>query len=72
MSFARAVARSSIRQFSAQGPKPESRTQRFVANSALVALVVIPFIHPALESLRQKRSGNTHESNRYPPLCFRT
>lgn len=49
-----AVARPTIRSFSAHRPQQATRTSRFVARSCLVSAVVLPFVPPALESSREK------------------
>lgn len=48
------LAQPSVRHFSGHRPRPHSRTARAVALSYLISGVLVPFIPPALESLRQK------------------
>ncbi|KAJ5098946.1 hypothetical protein N7532_005947 [Penicillium argentinense] len=50
------LAHPSVRHFSGHRPRPHSRTVRVFAMSYLISGVVVPFIPPALESLRQKNS----------------
>lgn len=56
ITIATQLARPSVRHFSAYRPRPHIRTARAVAMSYLISGVVIPFIPPALETLRQKNS----------------
>ncbi|KAJ5146416.1 uncharacterized protein N7515_000980 [Penicillium bovifimosum] len=62
-------ARPLARHFSAHRPRPDSRAVRAVAMGCIVSGVVLPFIPPALESSRQRRSGRP-TSAKNPPLCF--
>lgn len=57
MSAAVQMVRPTIRHFSVRRPRPDSRTSRFVTSSCLVSAVVLPFVPPALESSREKKSG---------------
>ncbi|KAJ5191569.1 uncharacterized protein N7498_010554 [Penicillium cinerascens] len=63
------VVRPSIRHFSAHRPRPDSRASRAVALSCLVSGVVLPFVPPALESSRQRKSGSPN-SNKPNPLSL--
>ncbi|KAJ5223713.1 hypothetical protein N7468_008255 [Penicillium chermesinum] len=53
-----AIARPCVRHFSAQRPRPSSRTERAVVTACLVSGVVLPFVPPAMASSRQRKSGN--------------
>ncbi|KAL5366634.1 hypothetical protein BJX96DRAFT_180909 [Aspergillus floccosus] len=64
------ITHPSIRHFSAHRSRPQSRTARIVAMSYLVSGSVIPFIPPALESLRQKNSNLPDNNKVHPPLCY--
>ncbi|EEQ29046.1 uncharacterized protein MCYG_01865 [Microsporum canis CBS 113480] len=69
MSQPTVMLRTSLRRFSAQAPKPESRAQRYLAASCIVSGVLLPFIPPALESSRGRKLDQP-PTNKYPPLCF--
>ncbi|OQD73519.1 hypothetical protein PENDEC_c015G01678 [Penicillium decumbens] len=64
------VVRPSIRHFSAHRPRPDSRTARAVSWTCIVSGVVLPFVPPALESSRQRKSGSPNSNKHNPPLCF--
>ncbi|KAE8382510.1 hypothetical protein BDV26DRAFT_288542 [Aspergillus bertholletiae] len=64
------LAHPSVRHFSAHRPRHHSRTARAVAMSYLIFGIVIPFIPPALESLRQKNLDFPDSNKPHPPLCF--
>ncbi|BCS26881.1 uncharacterized protein APUU_51592A [Aspergillus puulaauensis] len=70
VSIAAQLAHPSVRHFSGYRPRPRSRTARAVAMSYLISGVVIPFIPPALETLRQKNSEFPDSKKPHPPLCF--
>ncbi|PKY03872.1 hypothetical protein P168DRAFT_319330 [Aspergillus campestris IBT 28561] len=70
MSVAVQMIRPAIRHFSVRRPRPDSRTSRFVTSSCLVSAVVLPFVPPALESSREKKSGYPNHNKAHPPLCF--
>ncbi|PLN80129.1 hypothetical protein BDW42DRAFT_194721 [Aspergillus taichungensis] len=70
MSAALLMVRPTIRHFSVRRPRPDSRTSRFVTSSCLVSAVVLPFVPPALESSREKKSGYPNHNKAHPPLCF--
>ncbi|KAJ5795208.1 hypothetical protein N7457_001807 [Penicillium paradoxum] len=50
-------ARCSIRHFSAQRPRPDSRAARAITMGCIASGVVLPFVPPALESSRHRSSG---------------
>lgn len=56
MAFVHAIARPCIRHFSAHRPRPDSRTERAVVLTCLVGGVVLPFVPPAMESSRERKS----------------
>ncbi|EFR01200.1 hypothetical protein MGYG_09044 [Nannizzia gypsea CBS 118893] len=63
------ILRTSLRRFSAQAPRPETRAQRYLAASCIVSGVLLPFIPPALESSRRRKLDEPPQDT-YPPLCF--
>ncbi|KAL1953011.1 hypothetical protein VTO42DRAFT_3761 [Malbranchea cinnamomea] len=69
LALASGAFRTSVRRFSARPPKPETRAQRFLAASCIASGVFLPFVPPALESSREKKSP-TRQGPKYPPLCF--
>jgi hypothetical protein len=58
--------RATMRLFSTKPPRPETRTERFVAVSCIISGVVLPFIPPALESSRERKYP-THQGHQYVP-----
>lgn len=64
MSLSAGAFRASIRRFSARPPKPETRGHRFLAASCIASAVALPFVPPALESSREKKSP-THQGQEY-------
>ncbi|KAF9893479.1 hypothetical protein FE257_010791 [Aspergillus nanangensis] len=63
------VVHPPVRHFSAHRRHSQSRMARTVAMSYLVAIFIVPFIPPALKSMRQKNSDYAQNDTPYPPLC---
>ncbi|KAJ5708937.1 hypothetical protein N7493_010271 [Penicillium malachiteum] len=67
--FSTQIIRPAIRHFSANRPRPDSRLSRAIAMACIASGVILPFIPPAIESSRIRKSG-VPSNKTLPPLCF--
>ena len=65
-----AVISHTVRQFSAQAARPISKAQSAMTSAIVASAVMLPFIPPALESVKERKQGHPNAERKHSvPLC---
>lgn len=65
-----ALTTQAVRAFSAQATRPISRTSSAITTVLVSSAVVLPFVPPTLESVKERRLGHPNANRKHHvPLC---